>query len=842
MMIRLLCIASLGSLILCSLLPQAAAAEPFVVPAAVQSALSKYCAECHDAKDPEAGVSLGNLSKLDLAARLQVLNAAQDQLFFRLMPPADAVQPGTAETAVLADWIRGELRKHGASKLDEKLSYPDYGNYVEHEKLFSGEIKSRPASPARRWLVSPQIFHERVMDVFKVAGRDRDAYKHRPFFGVTNPFVLPDHSGVRYYDIAALDGSHLLVSLTNAEWISYKQLHAARVKKGEVKPAEVNPRDKWSPPSTPAAFEKIILQDKRPTDEELQAAIQTQFDCVLQRPATAEELAQYLALTRAAIEVGGATEGLRRMLVSVLLESESFYRLEFGSGEPDRDGRRRLTPREAAYAISYALGDRSPDPLLIQAAAKGRLNSKEDYQREVLRLLADQNYYRGEVDPTLDGKHIKSHETSHPKIIRFFREFFGYTGALKVFKDSPRSGGYYENPDRGHAGTPGWLVNEADELVIACLARDRRVFETLLTTDEFFVYHNMDTEAGRALIAEWKQVYETLKDAPWKTEPERVMGEHLKLLTSAKILDAREKVLSKQKRAFLSYLHYFEDTFGQGRTPYTRGPFTHGYSYHHSPSYNLPLLPTRDRYTGVENKGYKSPMDHPEYWDYPVEQPFRIEHRKGILTHPAWLIAHSTNFHTDPIRRGRWIREKLLAGSVPDVPITVDAQVPEDPHKTLRERVEMVTQRTECWKCHQRMNPLGFPFEIFDDFGRFRNDEPLEHRENVIRAAKGKEGDLYKTRPVVATGHLQGTGDPKLDGDVRDAFDMIDRLAQSEKVRQSIIRYAFRFYMGRNETLDDSPTLIDADKAYVASDGSFKSVIISLLTSDSFMYRTSPRD
>ncbi len=842
-MTRLLCGASLCTLLLSGLPRLAAANEPFTVPPAVQALVSKYCADCHGGKKPEGGVHFGELAKLSHEARLQLLNAAQDQLFFRLMPPSDADQPGDADMAALAGWIRGELRKHGASKLDEKLSYPDYGNYVEHEKLFGGEIKSRPTSPARRWLVSPQIFHERVLDVFKVTGRDRDNYKQREFFGVTNPFVLPDQSGVRYYDIAALDGSHLLVMLTNAEWISYKQLHAARVKKGEIKASDIpNPRDKWSPPNTPAAFEKIILQDKAPTDDDLKAAIQAQFDCVLQRPASEKELAKYLTMTRAAVELGGTTEGLRRMLVSVLLESDFLYRLEFGAGAPDEYGRTKLSPREATYAISYALGDRNPDPLLIRAAAEGRLSTKEDYQREVSRLLRDQNYYRGEVDPTLDGKHIKSHETSHPKIIRFFREFFGYTAALKVFKDSPRSGGYYQNPDRGHAGTPGWLVNEADELVIACLARDQHVFETLLTTDEFFVFHNMDTQAGRACIAEWKRVYETLKDTAWKTAPEQVMSEHVKLLASARIIDGREKDLEKQKRSFLSYLHYFEDTFGQGRTPFTRGPFTHGYSYHHSPSYNLPPLPTRDRYLGVETNRYKKPQDNPEYWDYPVEQPFQIAHRKGILTHPAWLIAHSTNFHPDPVRRGRWIREKLLAGSVPDVPITVDAQVPEDPHKTFRERVEMVTERTECWKCHQRMNPLGFPFEVFDDFGRFRTAEPLEHPDNVIRVGKGNEGDVYKTRPVVATGQLKGTGDPRLDGDVQDAFDMIDRLAQSARVRQSILRYAFRFYMGRNETLNDSATLIDADRAYVASGGSFKSVIISLLTSDSFMYRTSARD
>jgi hypothetical protein len=66
---------------------------------------------------------------------------------------------------------------------------------------------------------------------------------------------------------------------------------------------------------------------------------------------------------------------------------------------------------------------------------------------------------------------------------------------------------------------------------------------------------------------------------------------------------------------------------------------------------------------------------------------------------------------------------------------------------------------------------------------------------------------------------------------------MIGRLAKSNRVRQSIIRHAFRFYMGRNEMLSDSQTLMDAEKAYLDNNGSFKAVVISLLTSDSFIYR-----
>jgi hypothetical protein len=135
------------------------------------------------------------------------------------------------------------------------------------------------------------------------------------------------------------------------------------------------------------------------------------------------------------------------------------------------------------------------------------------------------------------------------------------------------------------------------------------------------------------------------------------------------------------------------------------------------------------------------------------------------------------------------------------------------------------------------MNYLGYPLESFDDFGRYRTQENLEHPDNLLKAGKGNDEDTYKTKPIDSTGKLDGTGDPKLDGDVSDAFDLIDRLSRSERVRQSMIRHAFRFFLGRNETLADSQTLIEADHAYVQSGGSFKAVVVSLLSSDSFIYR-----
>ncbi|MBT7970641.1 MAG: DUF1588 domain-containing protein [Verrucomicrobia bacterium] len=789
--------------------------------------LENYCYSCHDEWEQKGGLQLDELGQMPLESRLDVLNRLQEQLYLGQMPPKKKKkQPTEAERSKMLSWVAAELKKHNASTLEGKLRYPNYGNHVSHEKLFNGEIVAKPYTQARRWLVSPQIFIERINAVFGLEGGARQ----RSFYGVTIPVILPDHSGVRYYDTTTLDGGHLLMMLTNADWISEKQLREARIKNEEVKSNEFpNPKDRWSPRKTPEAFEFIVTKKSPPTEAEMKAAIHIQYQCVLQRDANKSELERHLKLLKESILLAGNTEGLRQMLVSVLLKSEFMYRYEFGAGEVDGAGRMKLSPREASYAIAYALSDRNPDADLLKAAKEGRLNTKEDYRREVSRMLNDKSSFAGPGAPEVSGKGLNSHKVSHPKINRFFREFFGYPNMTKVFKDTKRSGGFYSNAGRGTAGTSGHVIDEADKIVDHILRKDQNVFEQLLTTDEYFVYHTRPNEQTAAIIDRWREAYNVLKNEPWQEEPEQVSLKHELLLKQNLGLKVpqQKKGKGRHDNTLVRLMGYFESTFGRGSTPYTNPPWAHGFRHQYSEIYNLAPIPgSRGGDTG--QKG----------WDFQVEQPFKIQNRKGILTHPAWLLAHSQNTETDPVRRGKWIREKLLAGYVPDVPITVDAQIPEDHHRTLRERLDEVTSPQECWKCHVHMNPLGVTFEMFDDFGRFRTAEALEHPENLVKAGNGKSSaSVYKTKPLSISGVLEGTGDSTLDGKVKDAYDLIDRLAKSRRVRQSIIRHAFRYFMGRNELLSDSQTLIDAEIAYANNSGSFKSVIISLLTSDSFIYR-----
>jgi len=526
-------------------------------------------------------------------------------------------------------------------------------------------------------------------------------------------------------------------------------------------------------------------------------------------------------------------KAIGKLIESLVLSTEFAYRNEFGQGEADEHGRRLMSPRNASYALAYALTDDGPDETLAKAAQEGKLDSRKDYEREVRRLLGIRDKWNV-IDENVQAANLNPSVTNQPiRKLRFFREFFGYPKAQKVFKDDSRFGA------GRHEQAVSRLIEEADMVVEHILEKDKQVFEMLLTSDKFYVFHNGDNASMKAASDSLRSIYEKFKDKDWQEwKPEDVAEHEAFLRTHWEFQREKQGDHPKILRKLQKMMDGLELHFGEGQSgalPYMKNGM--GF-WHGGPVLGRSGQQMRgEQVTTYWNLNWKT-------WDYPTNQPATIPNRKGILTHPAWLIAHAQNLETDPIHRGKWIREKLLAGTIPDVPITVDAVIPPDPHKTLRQRMENRTGESFCWRCHEKMDPLGFPFETYDDFGRYRTAENLEDPENLIEEAKRNEVNafgaslpVYKTLPVDPRGELKGTDDPKLDGKVKDAFDLIDRLARSEKVRQSIIRHAFRYFLGRNETLSDSKTLIDADRAYVDNEGSFDEVIVSLLTSDSFIYR-----
>lgn len=973
--------------------------------------LDQYCFSCHDEDTQKGDIRLDNLADLELGKRLDLLNRMQEQLYFQHMPPKKKRQPEEDERKELLAMFTKELGLHNASTLEGKLQKPEYGNYINHEKLFSGEYKDVPAfTYDRRWLISEFIFNakfQRILQQKTMANRGKERFevvgsKRLQGVSLANPFLLPKTIGVRYYANEDLTGGHLSSMLTNAqavseyitdvhvpksrgkylpavmEIIAMEEAHAATIasrraflesyierlcaeiygdrneamlptfvpvvlqplpelaegekyKKApmnvstnmleklgaaplvyhtltdpelakmsddefreyceriwfnrgdfertiqsrmallreyvpefrEIAESQLRRHKKidYTPlaEAEMAAIREAILKHRKkgdryntlienciadwqqsfaqqrkdagPPSTETLTALASQLSLlILEREPTSQESADFVALTQSYVEKLGRRKAVQKLIQTFLLSSEFAYRNELGAGKPDEHGRRMMSPRDASYAIAYALTDQSPDAELVAAATSGRLNTREDYKREVERLLARRNV-RSLIDPILEDKSWQENTTTLPiRELRFFREFFGYPKALEIFKDEKRLGG-----DRLIDAT-NRVVNEADRLVEYILEKDKNVFEELIGTEEFYVFHNGDNQAMTAQSDHIKRIYDYFKDKDWQKFGYKELAEHTDFLRNNRMRDIKPDDLKSGNRQgdglklFKKSLTSITARLDKGQKDAAPFDMYRGYGSDFMPGENVAML-----------WGFSK-----DNWHWSATQPAKVPGRKGMLTHPAWLMAHAFNTETDPVHRGKFVREKLLADTIPDVPITVDAVIPEDHNKTLRTRLASATETTSCWHCHEKMNPLGYTFEMYDDFGRSRTQEFLEYPEHLItkRPDEAKDRnhlldlrDIYKTLPVDSTGHLAGTGDPSLDGDLKNAVDLADRLSKSRRVRQSFIRHAFRYFMGRNEFLSDSKTLIDAEKAYVENGGSFDAVIVSLLTSDSFLYR-----
>ncbi len=581
-----------------------------------------------------------------------------------------------------------------------------------------------------------------------------------------------------------------------------------------------------------------------PSNDLLGALVKQLYGKIFERQPTPEENEKNIAVLISFMDKLDRQAAIGKLIESLILNTEFVYRNEFGQGDADKHGRRMMSPGNASHALAYALTDSGPDSELAKAAAEGRLNTRDDYEREIRRMLARRDIWTI-IDEGVQAMNINPSVTNQPiRKLRFFRDFFGYPKAMEVFKDDSRFGAGLHEP------TVSRLIDEADMLVEYILEKDSNVFETLLTTEEFYVYHNGDNAAMQAASDYYKDTYNYFKKFDWKKFKIEDLAAHSAFMQTKSFREMMRYVpnASKDAKSTLFAITRFmtaaEKQFGAGQQNAVPFMFAPSGFWNGGPVLGRTGQQMRsEQVTSYWNIDWRT-------WDYPTQQPAKIPNRKGLLTHPAWLIAHAQNLETDPIHRGKWVREKLLAGTIPDVPITVDAVIDPNHTKTMRQRMELKTGAEACWRCHQKMDPLGFPFELYDDFGRYRTEESLEHPDNLIKKVPANRAPIeeltfgamlpvYKTLPVNSAGVLDNTGDPKLDGEVKDTFELVDRLAKSQKVRQSIIRHAFRFFMGRNENLSDSKTLMDAEKAYLDSKGSFDEVIVSLLTSDSFVFRKS---
>ena len=527
----------------------------------------------------------------------------------------------------------------------------------------------------------------------------------------------------------------------------------------------------------------LLTAGKAATSEQVEAAVIEMFDYVLRLQLEPAELRDYSQALTADLQSRDATKAVTRFVVQVLHHPEMLFRVEKPVGTATRS---LMSPHQLARSIAFGLTDSEPDPAIWQAAAEGKLTSGADVRRQVERILNDP-------------------QIPKPRILRFFQEYFAYHLAEGLSKErvtlETKLGNKATNLDQFPSEH---FTYDTDRLVEWVLASDKQVLRTLLTTQKTF------------FLAQWSDSFDEL-----------------------------EATRELQKKRDAEIAARDNKPFDPDAPKYKLRREEPGHNVWPTWLQIYGFVTEKDKWHKEISKGIAPPPSgvalEPEQWykggpfDVPPGQ------RMGILTQPSWLVAMSSNFDNHAIHRGRWIRERMLGGRVPEVPITVNAMLPEEPHNGLRERMR-VTREEYCWKCHKSMDPLGLVFEQYDHIGRFRVKEIVTDKEKTDAEKRRDPNslDVLKIVPFDATGAITDSGDPKLDGPVNGPFEFIKKLVESERVEQVFVRHVFRYFLGRNETLADGPVLVAAHKAYRDSNGSFKALLVSLLTSDAFLYRTAP--
>jgi hypothetical protein len=109
-----------------------------------------------------------------------------------------------------------------------------------------------------------------------------------------------------------------------------------------------------------------------------------------------------------------------------------------------------------------------------------------------------------------------------------------------------------------------------------------------------------------------------------------------------------------------------------------------------------------------------------------VKLPEDLRYRGGLLGMGGVYVVSSYPRRSSPVLRGAWVLEKLLGVELPppppNIPTLDDVESAERP-QTLRQKLEFHRLDAACASCHDRIDPIGFALENFDELGVWREED-----------------------------------------------------------------------------------------------------------------------
>jgi hypothetical protein len=188
--------------------------------------------------------------------------------------------------------------------------------------------------------------------------------------------------------------------------------------------------------------------------------------------------------------------------------------------------------------------------------------------------------------------------------------------------------------------------------------------------------------------------------------------------------------------------------------------------------------------------------------------------RAGLLTQISFLASHAKEIQTDPVARGKFVRERILCQGIPAPPVELMISAPEiTPGTTTRQRFMEHEANPVCATCHRLIDPVGLAFENYDAAGGWREQE--------------------QGQPIDSSGDLTNTD---VSGPINGVVAMAGKLAQSEIATECFVRNWFRFTFGRGEGDEEATRMTTITADFRAADGKVLELLIALTKTPDFRY------
>lgn len=203
--------------------------------------------------------------------------------------------------------------------------------------------------------------------------------------------------------------------------------------------------------------------------------------------------------------------------------------------------------------------------------------------------------------------------------------------------------------------------------------------------------------------------------------------------------------------------------------------------------------------------------------------------RRGLIAQGSIHVTYGNAREASPIKRGVFVRNRLLCQDLPPPPANVDTTIPPpSPGLTMRERLARHLSQgvqadgsNSCFSCHQYIDKVGFGFERFDEVGLFRR--------------------AYAEKPEAAidvSGEIKSPlalNDPNTQS-FQNFSELSTLLSENPSAKTCFGVQYLRYAQGYVEQGSDQ-CLKDSLGRQLQSDHSIRDVLIEFVSSDNFLWR-----